>query len=76
MDVSTERPYSTAATLAPLPRWQVMIRKRSMSVPRCLAAAPATYWWDGPWNPYRRIPCFSVRSRGSAYRFARAGRVA
>ena len=43
----------------PLPRWHVTIRDASGATPLFASisrAMPATYWWDVPWNPYRRTP--------------------
>jgi hypothetical protein len=51
MLVSTERPFSMAAMLAPLPKWQVMMRRCRMSSRSASAARWATYWWLGPWKP-------------------------
>jgi hypothetical protein len=42
MLVSTLRPYSTAVTLDPLPRWQETMRSIWGSVPRCAATAAVT----------------------------------
>ena len=51
IEVSTERPWSIAQTLAPEPRWQVTIFSSTTGRRRCVAARSETYWCDGPWNP-------------------------
>ncbi len=59
MLVSTTRPPWMAAMLQPLPRWHVTIRDASRETPFLASmsrAMPVTYWWDVPWNPYRRTP--------------------
>ena len=59
MLVSTARPPRMAVMLQPLPRWHVTIRDASGATPLFASisrAMPATYWWDVPWNPYRRTP--------------------
>ena len=51
MEVSTTLPFSTAAMLLPLPRWQVMRLKESRGRSRNLAVASETKWWEVPWKP-------------------------
>ena len=64
IEVSTDTPFLTAVTDAPLPRWATTHRKPSSR--RAISAArPAQYPWLNPWNPNRRRPHRSVQSNGS-----------
>ena len=51
MEVSTDSPYFTADTDAPLPKWQTMIFRSFLSFPRISAALFDTKSWLVPWKP-------------------------
>ena len=55
MEVSIERPPSTAVTEAPLPRWNTICLSSASGRPRKTAEASLTNLCDVPWKPYRRI---------------------
>src|SRR5215831_7295366 len=62
--VSTERPFRTAVTEQPPPRWHATIRAAS--------SCDTTHCTAIPWNPYRRTPQSRQRS-GIAYVDAASG---
>ena len=72
IDVSTDRPPSTAVTEQPLPRWATTSRSPSTGRPRSSAARATDQATDRPWKPKRRMP--QSRNQASGNRIAVAGR--
>ena len=52
IEVSTDSPFFTAVIEAPFPKWQTIIFKSFLSLPRICAALLETKSWLVPWNPY------------------------
>ena len=74
IDVSTDRPPSTAVTEQPLPRWATTSRAPRRARPSSSAGPPTDHATDRPWKPYRRMPQSLVPRVG--HRVAVAGSAA